>query len=175
MSSRCCALCVSLSHSLSSLSPLSLLSLSLSRTYSPLSFSSFTCTHTFTSLSLSSTHSLSLTLAHSLTHALSPLSLSPTLLSPSGVLRRGGACGLVGVGSLSLSLSLSLAHTHTHTNSLSHAQEFCGLGGVGGAVMYVSVRDALQHQCDMPASESWVTVQSPGGQRKLEVSDSVRE
>ena len=68
-------------------------------------------------------------------------------------------------------------------------QTFCGFAE-RDVTLFVALRDALQvvcifsphahcenrvtrleqHQCEMPASETWVTVQTLGGQKKLQVA-----
>lgn len=50
-------------------------------------------------------------------------------------------------------------------------RNFCGLGGEERKeVMVVTLRDAFAGQSGMPASEAWVTLQSHGGQKKLELT-----
>ena len=49
-------------------------------------------------------------------------------------------------------------------------QEFCGLKEDRKEATFVTLRDAYLQQSGMPASESWVTLQSLGGQKKMELS-----
>lgn len=52
-------------------------------------------------------------------------------------------------------------------------RSFCGLQGRDHFTL-VTHRDALNLQSGMPASDGWVTMQSPGGQLKVTVDDYVR-
>ena len=50
-------------------------------------------------------------------------------------------------------------------------KEFCGMGAAGRKeAMIVTLRDAFAGQSGMPASDAWVTVNSLGGQKKLELA-----